>query len=373
MTETRDGAWPAGDRRRFIKRTATAVVGGGAAIGLLGAEGAQADGGTPAYTDASNTFTKDQRIDAALGVGQSPTASLSVLRLDDSGPAVRVNAFGNAFAIEHTQDRLGACFDLVDLTLMSSGDAVFVRHMGGRPKGYSGASGGMAGFNVLVPYHRDGDAEGLNGTLVNDYTGQTGLLVATRAVVDQSNAIAIQHFSNSPAIDMHVQNPTGQPKVGTGGGIYIHDFSGDTANSITISRDPPGGGSPSTSALRMQDAATAGSTVHIRRTKPNGGSILELVGDDASNMMAIAVRNTSGATGLRVDSNGDLSLFNSGGRRTMIVGASGYFLHQGTQLGFFNHTMAGQQSVPVVATSTTDTRDLVNALRNALKSYGLVV
>src|SRR5438045_447710 len=82
------------DRRSFLRRAAAASVGAAAVASVAGAESARADGGTPAYTDASNTFTKDQRIDAGLGIGQDPTASLSVLRLDSNGPAVRVNAFG---------------------------------------------------------------------------------------------------------------------------------------------------------------------------------------------------------------------------------------------------------------------------------------
>src|SRR5438067_110173 len=56
------------DRRAFVKRAGLAALGGAAVAPVVGSARAGAAGTQPAYTDAPNVFTADQRINAGLGI-----------------------------------------------------------------------------------------------------------------------------------------------------------------------------------------------------------------------------------------------------------------------------------------------------------------
>jgi hypothetical protein len=149
--------------------------------------------------------------------------------------------------VTHDTDWAGQTYDLINLYHRSAGDALFIAHQGGTPLGYSGPPpGGQAGVNVLVPYYKDDTSTGRKGTVVNANRGQKGLHIETQAVVDGSVAIDIQHFSNAYAMYMIVQPPNYQPAVGTGGAIYIDDYSGSPT--MLLCKWKPG------AALQVHDA-----------------------------------------------------------------------------------------------------------------------
>jgi hypothetical protein len=211
-------------RRAFLRRAlGAASVASGAALAAAGDAHGQV-GTSIAYADATNTFTANQRVDARLGIGAAPTAPLQV-KHPAGGPAVRVDPHTMGLAVVHDTDWAGQTFDLVNLFHKSTGDGVFVAHLGGTPPGYSGSSGGDAGLNALVPYFLDDTSDGRTGTQANNRTGMKGLHIETQAVTNGSRAIDVQHFSNDYGMYMVVQPPGyGQP-VGAGGPLRIDDYS----------------------------------------------------------------------------------------------------------------------------------------------------
>jgi hypothetical protein len=91
-------------RRGFLKRAAAGAFGAAVAAPMLAADNASAAGSTPAYTDAGNTFTGDQRIDGRLGIGTAPSYPLHVRRVNDPGWAMKIESDWNALVLGHTKD-----------------------------------------------------------------------------------------------------------------------------------------------------------------------------------------------------------------------------------------------------------------------------
>lgn len=268
-------------RRRFLRNLSFAALGAGAVAPVVGSASARAAGTTPAYTDASNVFTADQRVDARVGIGVAPATPLHVTRAD-SGSALRVDAHTMALELRHDTDWQGEVHDLANLFHKSTGDAIFIAHQGGKPPGYSGPVGGNAGLNVLVPYTLDSATTGRDGSVVNDRTGMKGLHIETQAVVDGSNAIDIQHFSNAYAMNVVVQPPAqGQP-VGRGGAAYVDDYS----QSATVRVD--------------------------KWTAPVGEAVLEINGRAQGAMNALFVRDANAYAHFRLRSDGLTRLVSSG-------------------------------------------------------------
>jgi hypothetical protein len=211
--------------RRVFLRRALGTAGAATVAAAAAASGARAQSGaSPAYTDASNDFSADQVINARLGIGTAPTAPLQV-KSSNPGSAVRIDPHTMGLAIVHDTDWQGETYDLVNLFHKSTGDGVFVAHLGGVPTGYTGTVGGDAALNALMPYYLDDTSDGRTGTKVNDRTGMKGLHIEMQAVTNGSRAIDVQHFGNASAMYMVVQPPNyGQP-TGTGGPLRIDDYS----------------------------------------------------------------------------------------------------------------------------------------------------
>lgn len=303
-----DDAPVVGDRRRFVKRLGLAAVGATVAAPVVGSATATAAGSNPAYTDAPNVFTADQTINARLGIGTTPNHELHVVR-PDNGTALKVVAHTMALELRHDTDWAGQTYDLVNLTHKSAGDAIFIAHVGGKPPGFTGQTGANAGLNVLVPYYIDDTTTGRNGTVVNDHTGMQGLHIETQAVVDDSNAINIQHFSNAYAMYMGVQSPNAGQPVGTGGAIYIDDYSQNSTVYMRVA--PPDGGARDSAAIRIDDFSSVSGIRVDKRTAPatSNDAILNLIGRTTASMEAIVVRDTNFNKRFRVDSDGLVAVY----------------------------------------------------------------
>jgi hypothetical protein len=288
---------PAVPRRQFARKVGLTALGALAAAPVVGAASARAaTGSNPAYTDAPNTFTADQEIDARLGIGTAPDSPLHVTR-SDIGAAVHVDAHTMGLAIVQDTDWQGQTYDLVNLVHKSTGDAIFIAHLGGVPPGYSGSAGANSAFNVLIPYNLDDTGTGRNGSVVNDRTGMKGLHIETQAVVNGSRAIDVQHFSNDYGMYMVVQPPNyGQP-TGTGGPLRIDDYS--KAASIQLDKWT----APSNFAILDISAHTAQAQEALWVRDNNAGARFRVRSDGLMRII-----DGSGNIQLEANSNGQLTL-----------------------------------------------------------------
>lgn len=271
---------PPGNRRAFVRRAALAATGAVVATPALGGATARAAGSLPAYTDAENTFTQTQRFSAPVGIGVSSPSSPLHVRRTDAGWAAKIDAYWNGLQITQTNDWAGATHDVVDLTLRSTGDGVFVAHQGGKPPGYSGVIGGNAAFNALIPYYIDdgGDGRGgAGGTTVNNRTGMRGLFIETQPPNSGVRAIEVNHWGNDYAV--YIQSQSTRYPQGVGGSLWIDDSS-------------------SLSAVKI-----------YKRSIPNSSeAILNLVGANPSPMTALLVRDGASASRARVKTDGTTDL-----------------------------------------------------------------
>lgn len=156
----------------------------------------------------------------AIGLG-APANTNQALTIRQTGPdfAVKITSDGNAMLLEHTADLAGAVSDLVDMTLRSTGDAIYVLHSGGAPVGYGGPQGADAAFNVLIPGNLDGTTggQGWDGVTANTRTGMTGLVVYAGA--QGSYPVNVSSWSDNPAI-MVTNQQAGHPQ-GDGPALYL--------------------------------------------------------------------------------------------------------------------------------------------------------
>lgn len=143
---------------------------------------------------------------------------------------------GNGLYINQASYSNGTAYDAIDLMLRSTGDGVIVDHRGGIPSGgCAGASncpGGNAAFNVLIPYYLDSpNFSGQRvGSIVNDHTGQVGLLMDLQAT-ESANGISLAYAGRNSALKIVNQNPA-NPNNGTAQGIFIDQFG--TGQAIKI-------------------------------------------------------------------------------------------------------------------------------------------
>ena len=380
---------PAASRRSFVKRAALGGL-GASTVALAGARGANAAGTQPAYTDASNTFTGDQRVNGNLGINGAPNYPLDIVRTDN-GAAAKIQAHTMALIATHDVDWAGQTRDLLNLYHRSCGDAIFVAHQGGKPPGFNEPIGGNSGLNVLVPYHLDNTTTGRQGTVVNDRLGMHGLHIETQAVVNDSHAIHVQHFAHGYAFRMFVQTPDMQPATGRGGGFWIDDWS--TASTIRVTkRSQPDPFSEAIINLRGLHA-NAMDAIHVRdesdlvrfRARTDGtltAAVMNLNGGTGAVLQAIA-GPSGGQASLRVMGDGrvqwgaggssspDTNLYRSAADTlrtddSLQVGAT--LRHLGASLGFYN---ASPVAKPTVTGSRSNGAALTSLL-GALAQLGLI-
>src|SRR3954464_3830936 len=103
---------------------------------------------------------------------------------------------------------------------------------------------------------------------------------------------------------MLVQDPNSGQPVGTGGGIYIDDYS--TSSTMYMRVAPPDGGGRDTAALKIDDFSAVSGIRVEKRTAPASSSdpILNLIGRTAAPMTAITVRDTDFRQRYRVNTDG---------------------------------------------------------------------
>jgi hypothetical protein len=299
------------DRRGFVRRAGLAALGAAGAAPVVGSASALAAGSSPAYTDVSNTFTGLQRVDANVGIGTVPNHPLDVVRTEP-GSAVSVQAHTMALELTHDVDWAGETHDLVNLYHRSTGDGIFIAHQGGKPPGFTGVTGGNAALNVLIPYTLDDTGAGRGGSVVNNRTGMQGLHVETQAV-SASRAIDVQHFSNGYAMYMGVQLPNAGQPTGKGGAIYIDDSSSPSTLYMRVA--PPGGGARDSAAIRIDDDSSVSGIRVDKRTAPatSSDAIVNLVGRTTDPMLAITVRDGGFGQRFRVDSDGQIAIYDGAG------------------------------------------------------------
>jgi hypothetical protein len=313
---------PTVDRRGFVTRAGLAAVGAAAAAPVVGSTSARAAGSSPAYTNASNTFTAVQQVNARLGIRTTPNYPLHVVRTDP-GSAVRVDAHTMALELDHDTAWAGQTYDLVNLYHRSAGDAIFIAHQGGKPLGFTGVTGGNAALNVLVPYTLDDTGDGRGGSVVNAHTGMRGLHVETQAVVADSNAINVQHFGNDYAMYMGVQLPQpGQP-VGTGGALYIDDQG--SPSTLYMNVNPPAGGARDAAAIRIDDYSSVSGIRVDKWVAPatSSDALMNLIGRTNNPMQAITVRDANFGQRFRVDTDGQIATYDASGTLRMNVSPAG--------------------------------------------------
>jgi hypothetical protein len=173
-----------------------------------------------AQLGASNLTIGENSSEPALIVQQDGTGiALQVTKTQTPLEfALRIDAAGAALGAVQTQEA-NTAVDVVDLVLKSTGDAVFAAHIGGKPPGYSGPAGGNSGFNVLIPQYRDDIFTGRGGSVLNDRTGMTGLVVESQAPNADVNGIRLFHWGQGAALAISNQFP-GFP-LGHGRGIFL--------------------------------------------------------------------------------------------------------------------------------------------------------
>jgi hypothetical protein len=209
-----------------------------------------------AYTDEPNVFTRDQSFTSRVGIATNDSSSwrpsLSVDRQDEGGFSASITSATTALFVGQSSDLAGKEWDTVDVFHKGTGDGVYVDHKGGIPTGYTGPTGGIAGFNCLIPYYIDAGGTGREGTIPNTRTGMRGLFLNVQPPNNDVIALEINHSTNSYAQYMKVQ-PPGFPQ-GTGGGIGMEDYS--PASSLKISKWTAPGPGEAIVALQGLLAAT---------------------------------------------------------------------------------------------------------------------
>jgi hypothetical protein len=237
-------------RRAFLKRAGLVAAGITAAAPVAGARAASP--ATVAYTDEPNVFTRDQTVDARLSVTSNDPSTwqptLTVERQDNQGFAGSFESATTALLVGQAQDLQGVQWDTMDVFHKGTGDGVYVDHKGGIPSGYTGPTGGNAGFNCLIPYYIDAGGTGREGTTPNTRTGMRGVFLNVQPPNNDVIALEINHSTNSYAQYLKIQPPN-FPQ-GTGGGIAMEDYS--RASSIRISKWSAPNGSEAIVALHSQ-------------------------------------------------------------------------------------------------------------------------
>lgn len=157
-----------------------------------------------------------------------------------SRQALVIDTYGSGIIINQTADFSAANqgpVDTIDCFLKSTGDGVCVYHQGGKPPGYSATGGGGAAFNCFIPYYIDDVATGRAGSVVNDRTGMLGVLIASQATANRAPSIYVEHYANSPAIQI-INQYTAYPNAGTADALSIWDTGSWSAIQVTKNTPP---------------------------------------------------------------------------------------------------------------------------------------
>jgi hypothetical protein len=365
-------------RRKFVGAAFAAA----AAVPLVGARAASADGTSPAYTDSANVFTRDQRVNARLGINRAPSYSLDVDGTGDpSSFAVRLQNDRNVMFIEQSVTP-GAPWDTVDIFHRGTGDGVFVNHLGGLPPGHPGPAGGDAGFNVMIPEKLDHTGTGRDGSVTNDRTDMTGLNIDSQAPNAKVRGIWIRHAGKAEAI--YIQNQDPNSVQGNGAPLTIDDWS--TRDSIlinkwtntgsallTLNAFTQSGGSPQTvNVIRVKDSTQSHnfllqSTGYIE-TKLSIYVDGQMRANRGTNQITLSAEN--GRPTVVFGSAGDSSIWRAAAGRLATVGLTigGTLGHTGPTVGFYGANPVAKPTV----TGSRRGNDALASLLSALAKLGLI-
>jgi hypothetical protein len=227
-------------RRRLLKHAMAGAVGAGAASKLLSPDTARAAGTSPAYTDADNTFTGDQRFDGRLGIGTAPSFPLHVRRANDPGWAAKIETDWNGLVIGHSRDLSSAgtgAHDVIDLFLRSTGDGIFGAHLGGVVSATSLTAVSSSGSTTLS------SVSSFDGLVAG--TGIAGTSIPSGTTIVSTNPSAGTLVMTNPATESGSTAVSISPPSGGSGGNamfnalipYFLDDAGDGRHgSITNNR-----------------------------------------------------------------------------------------------------------------------------------------
>jgi hypothetical protein len=329
----------------------------------------------------------------ALTLDKTTGAALNIVAHDASAHAMYISPQGPALLIDGAEQS-GATVDSIDITHRSTGDGVYVMHLGGHPLvGDLGGTGGNAGFNVLIPAYLDTTGSGWDGVVPNTRTGQQGLFIAVQPPAQNANAIQVYSSSNVEAVRV-VNQPTGHP-VGNGQAVVIADYGTDDSLHIDRYTSPTVTANASTDKAVVAIVDTLNTTgaiphriVRIADSTQNRlvidsdgsvgwiahgvGTVYASISCTASGKLDIAgsvdfVSTSPGAwpaLGFRHPSATDYVQLGGGGVEVMKFSANG--------LGFFGAAWTTRRTgTPVAATDLATALTLVNALRTGLINLGL--
>jgi hypothetical protein len=185
--------------------------------------------GATSWSVRNNGNTRDNlKVVDAGGVGIGGVASsnnaLTVTSLPGTLTLGNILAEKRAFSIVMTTDWSdisdGSYFDLIDITHKSAGDAIFIAHIGGLKPGGNSTSGADAAVNILIPAYRDALGDGrTGGTVLNNFTGQHGLVIQYMSVVS-GTAASIAYSGSDEMLFLNSQ-PSNDGPIGNGNAIWM--------------------------------------------------------------------------------------------------------------------------------------------------------
>jgi hypothetical protein len=230
-----------------------------------------------------------------------------------SRQALAIDTYGGGLIINQTVDFSAANqgpVDTIDCFLKSTGDGVCVYHQGGKPPGYSALAGGGAAFNCFIPYYLDDLATGRAGRVVNDRTGMLGLLIANQPTGNRAPSIYVEHYANSPAIQI-VNQYTAFPNAGTADALSIWDTGSWSAVQVTKNTAPVTGHA----AINVSTALPG--PIDLFRGNDNHGQGRFLVRSDGTLGLGMNYPGAQPRSRLHVEANGSgvqtvMTLVNTG-------------------------------------------------------------
>lgn len=220
--------------------------------------------GVTSYSIRNNGNTADNVLvtDAgAVGIGRgfTPSSLLDVRNTATGFGQNFINA-GNGIVIQQSTDwsslSNGQFYDTIDIIHRSAGDAIFIDFRGGLKPAGNPATGADAALNVLIPYYRDySDGLGHVGTVVNNYTGMSGLTIDYQATT-AGTGINLSYEGTTQALWIINQNVL-YPQ-GNGRAIYIQQYGTNVLAQIEHHQ-----GTAGTFNLIRYDAGVGGHVIDV--------------------------------------------------------------------------------------------------------------
>lgn len=318
--------------------------------GTVGGPGGSPLSGSVAIVTQSNTFAASQ----AVVIPASSNGSALLLQTQSGGSdfAQKVYAGGNAAfiaqttgasypavtksdvdsSVDHsyqgTQSANAIQNDTIDIWHRSTGDAIFIAHMGGKPPGFQSQSGGDSGLNIMIPLYLDATGDGRSApssSIANNRDGMKGVFIQNQVPTNTGAAVHIQNWAAGAAI--RIENQVGTVPTGPGRSLQIEEYNG-TASSVLLN------------AYNSLPAGHGWALIDLRAHWANSGSSAPAVAwqvvDSTSTLRAYLT--TTGA--LVLNNNGATSALTvmQAGATALAVGAGGVMIAGAPtqKVGFYN-------------------------------------